>query len=137
MKKYSEIREILDIKPEKDIDNQQAYVTHYLHNKDNGISHYFKEPAIKYLVNYNYAKNNLLFDWDIPFPTPEKYKFKFIDLFAGIGGLRIAYQNNGGKCVFSSEWNKFSKITYEANFGEVPLMQAVAEQIVKNLIPKK
>ena len=50
----------------------------------------------------------------------KKKSFTFIDLFAGIGGLRIAFENAGGKCVFSSEWNKFSQQTYEANFGEVP-----------------
>jgi len=47
-------------------------------------------------------------------------KFTFIDLFAGIGGLRQAFDSTGGKCIFSSEWNKFSQITYEANFGEIP-----------------
>ncbi|HBA49059.1 MAG TPA: DNA (cytosine-5-)-methyltransferase [Lachnospiraceae bacterium] len=47
-------------------------------------------------------------------------RFTFIDLFAGIGGMRIAYENMGGRCVYSSEWNKFSQLTYEANFGEVP-----------------
>ena len=46
--------------------------------------------------------------------------FTFIDLFAGIGGMRIAYESAGGKCVYSSEWNKFSQQTYKANFGEVP-----------------
>ena len=49
-----------------------------------------------------------------------KKEFRFIDLFAGIGGMRIAFDKAGGKCVFSSEWNKFSQQTYEANFGEVP-----------------
>lgn len=44
----------------------------------------------------------------------------FIDLFAGIGGLRLAFENAGCRCVFSSEWNEFSKKTYEANFHEVP-----------------
>ena len=47
-------------------------------------------------------------------------KFRFIDLFAGIGGMRIAFEKSGGRCVFSSEWNKFSQQTYEANFGDVP-----------------
>jgi DNA (cytosine-5)-methyltransferase 1 len=56
----------------------------------------------------------------IPFPAPKSYKFKFIDLFAGIGGFRLAFQSLGGKCVFSSEWDKFAKQTYEANFGEHP-----------------
>ena len=46
--------------------------------------------------------------------------FKFIDLFAGIGGMRLAFQDAGGTCVFSSEWDKDSQKTYEANFGEVP-----------------
>ncbi len=45
---------------------------------------------------------------------------KFIDLFAGIGGLRLAFENAGCKCVFSSEWDKYAQKTYEANFGELP-----------------
>ena len=56
----------------------------------------------------------------IPFLPPGNPKFTFIDLFAGIGGFRIAFQNQGGKCVFSSEWDKYAQKTYEANFGEVP-----------------
>ncbi len=44
--------------------------------------------------------------------------FTFIDLFAGIGGMRIAFEANGGKCVYSNEWNKYSQQTYFANFGE-------------------
>jgi DNA (cytosine-5)-methyltransferase 1 len=47
--------------------------------------------------------------------------FDFIDLFAGIGGMRLAFQDAGGTCVFSSEWDKDSQKTYEANFGEVPV----------------
>src|SRR3972149_8954184 len=47
-------------------------------------------------------------------------KFTFIDLFAGIGGTRLAFESVGGKCVFSSEWNKFAQQTYNTNFGEVP-----------------
>lgn len=50
----------------------------------------------------------------------EKGDFTFIDLFAGIGGMRIAFQNNGGRCVYSNEWNKYSQQTYFANFGEQP-----------------
>lgn len=46
--------------------------------------------------------------------------WRFIDLFAGIGGFRLAADQLGGHCVFSSEWNKFSQMTYEANFGEQP-----------------
>jgi DNA (cytosine-5)-methyltransferase 1 len=46
---------------------------------------------------------------------------KFIDLFAGIGGIRIAFERAGAECVFSSEWNKFAQQTYEKNFGEIPV----------------
>ena len=57
---------------------------------------------------------------DVPFPAPEKGKFTFIDLFAGIGGIRLGYQSLGGKCVFSSEWDKDAAKTYYSNFGEEP-----------------
>lgn len=46
--------------------------------------------------------------------------FKFIDLFAGIGGIRIPFEEYGGECVFTSEWDKFAQITYEANYGTKP-----------------
>ncbi|MFK7982615.1 MAG: DNA cytosine methyltransferase [Saprospiraceae bacterium] len=49
-----------------------------------------------------------------------KIKYKFIDLFAGIGGMRLAFERNGGECVFSSEWDKYSQKTYSKNFGEIP-----------------
>jgi DNA (cytosine-5)-methyltransferase 1 len=47
-------------------------------------------------------------------------KFTFIDLFAGIGGVRIAFERVGGKCVFTSEWDEPCQVMYEANFGEKP-----------------
>lgn len=47
-------------------------------------------------------------------------QFSFIDLFAGIGGMRIAFDRAGGHCVYSNEWNKYSQQTYFANFGEQP-----------------
>lgn len=53
-------------------------------------------------------------------PIPENKDFTFIDLFAGIGGMRIAYEKAGGHCVYSNEWNKYSQQTYFANFGEQP-----------------
>jgi DNA (cytosine-5)-methyltransferase 1 len=46
--------------------------------------------------------------------------FRFIDLFCGIGGFRLAFEKAGGRCVFSSDWDKFSQLTYAANFGERP-----------------
>ena len=52
--------------------------------------------------------------------VPDAFVFTFIDLFAGIGGMRIAYERSGGHCVYSNEWNKYSQQTYFANFGEQP-----------------
>ena len=57
---------------------------------------------------------------DFPFPPTVEPKFRFIDLFAGIGGFRLALQKQGGKCVFSSDWDKAAKRTYYRNFGEYP-----------------
>ena len=51
---------------------------------------------------------------------PEKADFTFIDLFAGIGGMRLAYESAGGHCVYSNEWEKYCQQTYFANFGEQP-----------------
>ncbi len=57
----------------------------------------------------------------IPFKKlSTKSDFTFIDLFAGIGGIRLPFQDLGGECLFSSEWDKFSIKTYAANFGELP-----------------
>lgn len=50
----------------------------------------------------------------------EEKLFRFIDLFAGIGGFRIAFSDEGGECVMSSEWDKYAQLTYQANFGEKP-----------------
>lgn len=61
-------------------------------------------------------------------------KFRFIDLFAGIGGIRLAFENVGGKCVFSSEWDKYAQDTYEANFGERP--QGDITKIKPEIIPE-
>ena len=45
---------------------------------------------------------------------------KFIDLFAGMGGFRVALERNDSECVYSSEWDKYAQITYKHNFGELP-----------------
>jgi DNA (cytosine-5)-methyltransferase 1 len=61
-----------------------------------------------------------------------KKEFKYIDLFAGIGGIRMPFQNLGGECVFSSEIDKYAAQTYEANYGEKPsgdITQINAESI--------
>lgn len=64
---------------------------------------------------------------------PHLRKLKFIDLFAGIGGTRLAFEKAGCECVFSSEWDKFAQQTYEANFGEKP--QGDIREIPSSKIP--
>lgn len=61
--------------------------------------------------------------------------FDFIDLFAGIGGLRVGFEAIGGRCVFTSEWNKFSQQTYKANFGESHPIAGDITQIHEKDIP--
>lgn len=126
MKKYSELKEKLNFDKLKYFEEEHAYVTHYLHTVEDNAGQYFKNRAEDFLkanghtlVNGQAIKIPFKFD-NVPFPPPKNPDFTFIDLFAGIGGFRLALQNLNGKCVFSSEWDKFAKKTYEANFGEVP-----------------
>ena len=133
------------------IPNGESALTHYIHNHKNGVSGFYKETAtaqVKSLLRYKYPDDKitgkcaeeelqyLLFDKysDIPFPPPKKPKFKFIDLFAGIGGFRLALQNLGGKCVFTSEWDKYSQKTYKANYGEHPFGD-ITKESTKSFIP--
>lgn len=62
----------------------------------------------------------LSFPENPPFKNPDNPKFNMIDLFAGIGGIRLAFHKQGGASVFASEWDKFAQKTYKANYGEVP-----------------
>lgn len=81
-------------------------------------------------------ENDLFADFfDVPFPAPKNPKFTFIDLFAGMGGFRLAMQAQGGKCVFSSEWNAYSQKTYFANFGEMPFGD-ITKELTKSYIPE-
>lgn len=120
--KYSQIRKRLVPKETSWIDDGLAFATHYLQCRENGSAHYYRESAEGYLetINESDFDYSIPFQYDVPFPPPLNPDFKFIDLFAGIGGFRIAFQEQNGKCVFSSEWNKYAKKTYDANFGEVP-----------------
>lgn len=133
-------------------DNGKSALTHYLHNSQNGVAKFYKPEAINHIkkaLAYKYpneeisdnvaedALQYMLFDFskEVPFPAPEKPKFKFIDLFAGIGGFRLAFQNLGGKCVYTSEWDEKAKLTYEANFGEIPFGD-ITKKETKNFIPE-
>ncbi len=128
---------------------EKAVLTHYLHNLNGSVSKHYEKEALSALNNYiNYKRKNndfvaeealqqLLFEVEsVPFPASQNYSFTFIDLFAGIGGFRLALQNLGGKCIFTSEWDKNAQKTYQINFGEVPFGD-ITKESVKKYIPQK
>lgn len=128
-------------------DDNSAIITHYLQNVNTKYALPFEEDALKILYGDDVVKTNVVEEpfvqynlfpelLSVPFPAPENPKFTFIDLFAGIGGFRIAMQEQGGKCVFSSEWNTYAQKTYLANFGEVPFGD-ITQKETKSYIPKE
>lgn len=72
--------------------------------------------------------------FEVPFLPTDNPHFTFIDLFAGIGGFRMAMQNLGGRCVFSSEWDVQAQKTYMLNYGEIPFGDITLEE-TKSFIP--
>ncbi len=124
--------------------DESAIVTHYLQNKNTQYEKTFVKDTLRLLgyksksgieVHEEQASYNLFPElFSVPFPAPKTPKFTFIDLFAGIGGFRIAMQNLGGKCVYSSEWDAQAQKTYLTNYGEVPYGDITQEK-AKQYIP--
>ena len=129
--KYSEIKKKYKIEIEKSDSERSALLTHFFQNRDLDNENIYENKVLNLLGNKS-ASTNLLAEpkndfqysldikWDVPFPPVDNTEFTFIDLFAGIGGIRMAFQKLGGKCVFTSEWDHYCKITYDSNFGEIP-----------------
>lgn len=121
MKKYSTISKELSYIFEEEANYKKAVITHFFQTKEQlSIFNYYYNKAKEFISDKELENLLNSFEWDVPFLPVKNPKFTFIDLFAGIGGMRLAFQNIGGKCVFSSEWDKYAQITYEKNFGEVP-----------------
>lgn len=129
-------------------DNRKAVLTHFLHNTREEISEFYKNGAVaftKEILESKYGgpvsllaaeealESGIFDDFEVPFPPLKKPKFTFIDLFAGIGGFRLALQDLGGECVYTSEWDKYSKQTYSTNFGEVPFGDITKEETKKHV----
>lgn len=152
----------LKIYGETSFENQMAVLSHYLHNNEVKVTKKRKEEIIfsirEFLSRKQFRQGindgelsddevwkvaedatqyNFFSDFfDVPFPAPENPKFTFIDLFAGIGGFRIALQNLGGKCVYSSEFDAKAQESYLANYGEMPFGD-ITKESTKSYIPKK
>lgn len=132
-------------------DEQLAIVSHYIHNKPYASRKNYEargEELIKSLEKHEAIEDSAAamtgnvprteffrHFFSVPFPPCSAPSFTFIDLFAGIGGFRIALQNVGGRCVFSSEWEAQAKKTYFANFGEMPFGD-ITEASTKSYIPQ-
>ncbi len=142
-------------------ENQMAVLSHYLHNNREEVDDVKKREIIlsirEFLSRKKFRLNEFedeltdeqvwmaaespseysLFNdfFNVPFPAPEHPRFTFIDLFAGIGGFRIAFQNLGGKCVYSSEFDVKAQESYLANFGEMPFGD-ITKESTKSYIPK-
>jgi len=133
MKNYSSLKADLKFGFDKNFTNEHAYITHYM--QSNQVSCTYENKALGFIENRVEEPNFqtiIPIKWDVPFPPPKDEKFTFIDLFAGIGGFRLALQSQIGKCVFSSEIDNSAKRTYESNFGEVPfgdIREFTGEQI--------
>ncbi len=129
------------------LNEESAIVSHYLQNRYTEFDKTYFEEALQLLSDDNEVavtsgmacessiQYNLFNEvFAVPFSAPENPKFTFIDLFAGIGGFRIAMQNLGGKCVYSSEWDAQAQKTYFANFGEVPFGD-ITKEVTKSFVP--
>ena len=146
---------------ETSYENQMAVLSHYLHNNRVEVDDekkkeiilaireflsrkQFRQPKDEeeltdeqiWMAAEDAAQYDLFADFfKIPFPAPEHPKFTFIDLFAGIGGFRIAFQNLGGKCVYSSEFDAKAQESYLANYGEMPFGD-ITKESTKKYIPQ-
>lgn len=146
---------------ETSYENQMAVLSHYLHNEGSDESEERKTEIISAVREFlsrkqfrqcidkdemsdeevwRVAEDATQYDlfadfFKVPFPAPEHPKFTFIDLFAGIGGFRIAFQNLGGKCVYSSEFDAKAQESYLANYGEMPFGD-ITKESTKKYIPQ-
>ena len=134
----------------KSFKDELAIVSHFLHNKRLGINVNFASEASLLMQELSaelLARQGMLGEprmaepdmfadfFNVPFLPKQGADFTFIDLFAGIGGFRLAMQAVGGKCIFSSEFNDPAQKTYFANYGDMPFGDITLEE-TKRYIPE-
>ena len=121
----------------KDFDEKYAFLSHFIQLRGTDAAEQYGKileqngialDSLPSTDSFNKERN-------VPFQTPKNHSFTFIDLFAGIGGFRLAMQSCGGECVFSSEWDDAAKQTYFENYGEVPFGD-ITKSETKALIPE-
>ena len=133
---YEELKSFI---PQNGNEENYALLSHYL-MMDKGEAKSKKRSELE--TQFGFTPKNLndaekfFSTKNITFRHKEKPSFTFIDLFAGIGGFRLAMQANGGECVFSSEWDDAAKQTYYENYGEVPFGDITKDE-TKALIPEE
>lgn len=134
-KNYEELKPYI---PQNGNEENYALLSHYL-MMDEGEAKNRKRNELKEVFGFSDEKlfeaESFFSKKDITFRHIENPSFTFIDLFAGIGGFRLAMQANGGECVFSSEWDDAAKQTYYENYGEVPFGDITKDE-TKALIPE-
>lgn len=142
------------------MENYMAVLSHYLHSSGqlsendktellSSILEFLKSKPDAEIGREKYSDEDLiemvnepvqsgLFSefFHVPFPNPKEARFTFIDLFAGIGGIRLPFSEMNYKCVFSSEWDKHAQQTYLANFGEMPFGD-ITKPSTRHFIPEK
>ena len=134
----------------KSFKDELAIVSHFLHNKRLGINVNFASEASLLMQELSaelLARQGMLGEprmaepdmfadfFNVRFLPKQGADFTFIDLFAGIGGFRLAMQAVGGKCIFSSEFNEPAQKTYFANYGDMPFGDITLEE-TKRYIPE-
>lgn len=120
----------------REFDESYALISHFIQLNGTAEAEGYKKLLLEQGIDADKLPpaDNFNKIFDIPF-SPNETKFTFIDLFAGIGGFRLAMQNLGGRCVFSSEWDDAAKQTYFENYGEVPFGD-ITKPETKALIPE-
>lgn len=123
---------------EKSFDENYALLSHYIQLQNSVAGEKYRKILEQNGIDIKNLPTEKDFNANrnIPFTSTENPGFTFIDLFAGIGGFRLAMQSCGGQCVFSSEWDDAAKQTYFENYGEVPFGD-ITKPETKDLIPQK
>ena len=126
------------------IESVMAYVSHYMHNRGTQYEYNYRKGIELYNRLLDRPVDTPVSDEDCKaffskiepkFAPQVNPKFTFIDLFVGIGGFRLAMQEYGGRCVFSSEFNPNAQKTYSFNYGEVPFGDITSDE-TKSIIPE-